>query len=105
MLAGEEEMSFRPEFMPGHFVHKGSLESVMSESSAMRTATESIADSHIYNELASDMSGFARFYEKERQKEIAKEDKYAAALVHSACKLYFAAFVLTYWPCRNIWTT
>ena len=74
MLAGEEEMSFRPEFMPGHFVHKGSLESVMSESSAMRTATESIADSHIYNELASDMSGFARFYEKERQKEIERDE-------------------------------
>ena len=66
-------MAFRPEFMTGHFVHKGSLEEVMSESSAMRTATESIVDSHIYNELASDLSGFAKFYEKERKKEIERE--------------------------------
>ena len=40
----------------------------------MRTATESIADSAIYNELASDMDGFARFYELERQKQIEREE-------------------------------
>ena len=67
-------MSFRPEFMPGHFVHKGSLEEVLSDSSAMRTHTESIADSAIYHELASDMSGFAKFYEKERQRQIEREE-------------------------------
>ena len=66
-------MEYRPEFMPGHFAHKGSLEEVMSENSTMRTATESLADSDIYHELADDMDGFVKFYEKEREKELENE--------------------------------
>lgn len=67
-------MKFRPELNPEHFKHKGCLEEVMSDSSAMRTVTESIADSNIYNELASDMSGFAKMYEKERRRLQEKEE-------------------------------
>ena len=70
-------MAYRPEFVPGHFVHKGSLEEVMSESSAMKTATDSLADSEIYKELADDMDGFIKFYELERQKELEREAELA----------------------------
>lgn len=58
-------MEYRPEFRLGHFKHKGTLEDVESESDIV-TATESIADSDIYNELADDMDGFVKFYEHER---------------------------------------
>lgn len=50
---------------PGHYTLRGNLEEVMSESSAMKTATESVADSAIYKELANDMSGFIKFLEKD----------------------------------------
>ena len=54
---------------PNQFMHKGSLEEIHSDSSAMRTATESIADSSIYKELADDMDGFLKFVEKQQKRE------------------------------------
>ena len=42
----------------------------------MKTATESVADSLIYKELANDMSGFMKFLDKDSQsKEIEKAEE------------------------------
>jgi len=54
--------------LPGYFTHKGSLEEIASENSALKTHTDSLADSSIYNELIEDMEGFMQYYEKDKKK-------------------------------------